>query len=288
MPYRYASVCSADGTRIAYRAYGSGPGIVLVHGGAGAAQSFDRLATMLADEFAVFVPDRRGRGTSGAFRDDHSLATEAADLDALLAETGAQNLFGLSSGGVISLYAATRLPRIAKLALYEPPVIADGAQPDRFASPFSRRLDRGDTGGAMVEALVGTADRGSMFARVPRFVLRPLLRLMMRREKPAGDRIPIRELVPTLRQDIAMIRELQFADASKITAEVLLLGGSRSMHDLQVGTGALARTLPHAKRIVIDGVGHTAALDDDQPELVARELRRFFAGAGSANALTGD
>jgi pimeloyl-ACP methyl ester carboxylesterase len=161
MPYRYASVRSADGTQIAYRAYGSGPGIVLVHGGAGAAQSFDRLATMLADEFAVFVPDRRGRGKSGAFRDDHGLATEAADLDALLAETGAQNLFGLSSGGLISLYAATRLPRIANLALYEPPVIAGGAQPDRFASRFSSRLDRGDVGGARVEVLVATADRGS-------------------------------------------------------------------------------------------------------------------------------
>jgi pimeloyl-ACP methyl ester carboxylesterase len=76
-----------------------------------------------------------------------------------------------------------------------------------------------------------------------------------------------------------MIRELQFADVSKLTAEVLLLGGSRSMHDLQLGTGALARALPHAKRIVIDGVGHTAALDEDQPELVARELRRFLAAA---------
>ncbi len=276
MTYRYASVRSADGTPIAYRAYGSGPGIVLVHGGAGAAQSFDRLATMLADEFAVFVVDRRGRGKSGPFRDDHSLATEADDLDALLAETGAQNVFGLSSGGVISLYAATRLPRIAKLALYEPPVIAGGAQPDRFASRFSRRLDRGDVGGAMAEVLVATADRGSMFARIPRFVLRPLLRLMMRHEKPRDDRIPIRELAPTLRQDIAMIRELQLADASKITADVLLLGGSRSMHDLRLGTGALARALPHAKRIVIDGVGHTAALDEDQPELVAAELRRFF------------
>jgi pimeloyl-ACP methyl ester carboxylesterase len=194
----------------------------------------------------------------------------------LLAETGAQNLFGLSSGGVISLYAATRLPRIAKLSLYEPPVIAGGAQPDRFASRFSRRLDRGDVGGAMAEVLAG-----STFARIPRFVLRPLLRLMMRFEQVHGDRIPIRELAPTLRQDIAMIRELQFPDAPAITADVLLLGGSRSMRDLQLGLDALARALPRAQRVAIDGVGHTAALDEDQPEVVARELRRFFAASGT-------
>jgi pimeloyl-ACP methyl ester carboxylesterase len=194
----------------------------------------------------------------------------------LLAETGAQNLFGLSSGGVISLYAATRLPRIAKLSLYEPPVIAGGAQPDRFASRFSRRLDRGDVGGAMAEVLAG-----STFARIPRFVLRPPLRLTMRFEQVHGDRIPIRELAPTLRQDIAMIRELQFPDAPAITADVLLLGGSRSMRDLQLGLDALARALPRAQRVAIDGVGHTAALDEDQPEVVARELRRFFAASGT-------
>src|ERR1700744_5065051 len=107
MTYRYDRVRSADGAWIAYRAYGSGPGIVLVHGGCGAAQSFDQLATMLAERFAVFVPDRRGRGQSGAFRANHGLATEAEDLDALLAETGAEFVFGLSSGAVISLYAAT-------------------------------------------------------------------------------------------------------------------------------------------------------------------------------------
>ena len=277
MTYRYTHVRSADGTSIAYRAYGSGPGIVLLHGGAGAAQSFDKLATLLADTFAVFVPDRRGRGKSGAFRPNHGLATEAEDLDAVLAETGAHDVFGLSSGAVIALYAAARLSRITKLALYEPPVIVSGAQPDRFASRFLRALDRGDVGGALAEALAGTADRGSWFARIPRVVMRALLRFAIKREHANGDRIPIRELVPTLRQDIAMIRELDVADASTITAEVLLLGGTHSMRDLQRGLDALARALPSATRVAINGVGHTAALDEDQPERVATELRAFFA-----------
>jgi len=63
-------VVSRDGTTIGYRQMGSGPGLVLVHGGMQASQNLMKLATALAAEFTVCVLDRRGRGLSGPFGDD--------------------------------------------------------------------------------------------------------------------------------------------------------------------------------------------------------------------------
>jgi pimeloyl-ACP methyl ester carboxylesterase len=75
-PYTLGSVVSRDGTTIGYRQFGSGPGIIAVHGGAQAAQNFTKLASALSDAFTVYVPDRRGRGRSGPPGDQYSLRAE--------------------------------------------------------------------------------------------------------------------------------------------------------------------------------------------------------------------
>jgi len=67
-----------------------------------------------------------------------------------------------------------------------------------------------------------------------------------------------------------------FARFAAIRARVLLLSGSRSARDLRIGTDALARLLPNAERVVLAGMGHTAALDEGHPDRVAVHLRRFF------------
>ena len=72
-PYEKRSVVSRDGTTIGYRRMGSGPGLVLVHGGMQASQNLMKLATALAEKFTVCVLDRRGRGLSGPFGDDYGL-----------------------------------------------------------------------------------------------------------------------------------------------------------------------------------------------------------------------
>jgi len=72
-PYRTDSVTS-DGTTIGYRQIGSGPGLILLHGGMQASQHYMRLATALSDAFTVYVPDRRGRGLSGPYGDQYAIA----------------------------------------------------------------------------------------------------------------------------------------------------------------------------------------------------------------------
>lgn len=82
--YTKNSATSNDGTIIGYRQMGSGPGIILMHGGIQAAQNLMKLGTALSDEFTVYIPDRRGRGLSGAFGDNYGQQKETEDLDALL------------------------------------------------------------------------------------------------------------------------------------------------------------------------------------------------------------
>src|SRR3982751_5903776 len=90
------SVISADGTVIGYRQLGSGPKLILVHGGMQASQKFLKLSEALADTFTVYVVDRRGRGLSGKHGDHYSVAREVEDIQALVDKTGARFIFGLS------------------------------------------------------------------------------------------------------------------------------------------------------------------------------------------------
>jgi hypothetical protein len=78
-PAPASSVRSADGTTIAYRQAGDGPGVVLIHG-SGQSSDLTSLARELSDTFTVYVPERRGRGGSGPCTSGHSLQQEIEDL----------------------------------------------------------------------------------------------------------------------------------------------------------------------------------------------------------------
>ncbi len=280
MSYRTASLVSADGTAISYRSYGSGPGVVLLHGGLQAAQNFDKLALALGDTFTVHVPDRRGRGKSGAFGPSYGLAAERADLEALLRATSARCVFGLSSGAVIALYAARTLTAIAKLALYEPPLTVRGARPDAWVPDYERALESGDLAAAIVAAIKGTSDHSAL-AHVPRALLVAGMRLAMRLDAADKheDHVALRALVPTMHYDVQLVREI--ADDSSfrdLRCPLLLLGGERSARFLRVALDELADQLPSATRIELRRVGHTAADNTGQPAKVADVLRPFFAG----------
>lgn len=87
-------------TTIGFRQLGQGPGVVILHGGALASQHYMKLGTALAEEFTVYIPDRRGRGMSGPYGPHYSIEREDEDLDAIVTDTGAQYVFGEADGGL--------------------------------------------------------------------------------------------------------------------------------------------------------------------------------------------
>ncbi|RZU16025.1 pimeloyl-ACP methyl ester carboxylesterase [Kribbella rubisoli] len=277
--YRKGSVVSADGTTIGFRQFGSGPGVVLLHGSMLAAQDFMKLAEALADDFTVTVPDRRGRGLSGAHGADYGIEREVEDLQALLKETGASRVFGLSSGALIGLRTARVTPAIEKLALYEPPLSIHDSVPVEWLPRYRRELADGKVAAALVSVLKGLeADR--VFRTVPRFILVPPMNLALRfQRKAVGDNVPIPDLVPTMSADMQLVGQLAdtIDDYATIDADVLLLGGSRSPAYFERSLEALTGVLPRSKRITIPKLDHSGPTDDGGPAEVAQSLRAFFA-----------
>jgi pimeloyl-ACP methyl ester carboxylesterase len=185
--YTTGTVTSLDGTTIAYRQLGHGPGIIAVHGAMQASQNFMKLAAALADAFTVYVPDRRGRGLSGPPRDHYSLKTECDDIDALLQATGAHNVFGSSSGALIALQAALTLPAICRVAVYEPPLSINHSTPTDWVPRYDREVAQGKLGSAMVTAIRGTQTAPPLFRFVPWFLVTPLLNRAARLGNRNGD-----------------------------------------------------------------------------------------------------
>ncbi|MDB4939930.1 MAG: alpha/beta hydrolase [Candidatus Doudnabacteria bacterium] len=120
-------ITSKDGATIAYNRIGNGPIIILV-GGALQTKSdhlMGTLAPLLAEKFTVISYDRRGRGES-TDTNSYSVDREIEDLEGIIREVGGSaNIFGNSSGGNLALLAATKLPGITKIALYEAPFISE-------------------------------------------------------------------------------------------------------------------------------------------------------------------
>lgn len=275
--YRTNVACSADGTMIGYRQYGNGPGLILVHGGMQAAQHLSQLATALADEFQVLVPDRRGRGTSGPHGTEFSLQREVEDLQALIAATGARYLFGHSSGALISLRAALVTPVVERAALYEPPLPVRGSTPTAWVPRFNREIAAGKHAAAAVTALKG-ARLDPVLTRLPRWLLTPVAAAGLRdRNLPAGD-VPAGDLIPTMRFDVQIAREMADTapEYAALRARVLLAGGTRSPHYLGAALRELAAVIPHRQVVTLPGLGHSGPENNGRPQAVARALRDFF------------
>ncbi len=281
-PYTTDFVTSKDGTTIGYRQLGHGPSVILVHGGMMASQNFMKLAASLSNEFTVYVPDRRGRGLSGSHGDNYSLAKECEDMQALINKTDAQNIFGLSSGAIVSLQVALTTPPIRKVALYEPPlsVVNSSSSPTSWVPRYDREIAQGKLGAAMVSVMKGTGD-SSLAGILPRFILVPLITLAIKAEakEVKGDDVPLKALIPTMHYDPQLVAETEgkLENFKALRAQVLLLGGSKSQSYLKAALDGLSAVLPHAKRVEFPGLGHLAADNDGKPECVATELRCFFA-----------
>jgi len=281
--YSTGSVVSKDGTIIGYRQVGNGPAVILLHGAMESAQSHMQVAQALADRFTIYLPDRRGRGLSGPYREDHSIETDVQDMAALLAKTGAHDVMGVSSGAIIWLQAALTLPAIRKAVIFEPPLPINGSLPTAFMQRYDTEIEQGEVAAALVSAMKGTQMGPPIFNVIPRTLLERLTTAMMAsEEKKAGSQdVTMRMLAPTLHYDFQLATEVEGAleRFKGIRAEVLLLGGSKSPAYLKAGLDALEKVLPHVTRVELPGLGHGATGNTDRggrPARAAQVLRQFF------------
>ena len=264
MQGRRHTVTSVDGTEIGLLTAGTGPALLLVHGGMGRLERWAPLWELLTGHWQVTAMDRRGRGSSGdtgpyrlekEYDDVAAVATSMADSSGRPAD-----VFAHSYGALCTLGAAARAAPFRRIALYEPP----GPQtvPGEWRERASALVAEGRPGRAMISFL--TEIIGLTMAQVNEL-----------RDTPgAQDVLPI--VSATLpREAEALASADPLALAGEVTAPVLLLLGETSPAWAADLTHALSAALPQATLAVLPGCGHEAI--DAAAGLVYRELARFLA-----------
>ena len=108
------------GRRFTYRAAGSGPLVVLLHGIAGSSETWAGVIPTLAERFTVLAPDLLGRAASPASTGDFSLGAYANLVRDVMEALGHRrgNIVGHSLGGGVAMQFAYQFPdRCQRLVL---------------------------------------------------------------------------------------------------------------------------------------------------------------------------
>jgi pimeloyl-ACP methyl ester carboxylesterase len=272
---RSGSVTSTDGTRIGYLTVGSGPPLLLVHGGMTSSRRWAPLLAQLAPRYTVTAMDRRGRGRSpdGGAPGPHSLSLEYDDVAVLAGRLADErggapvDVLGHSYGAVCALGAASRGASLRRLVLYEPP--GPATVPGPWVERVRSLLARGEPGRAMVSFLVEVV--GLTYAQVEAL-----------RDQQDGALDDVLSVVSAtlLREARALAGVDLTAVAAAVAQPVLLLLGELSPPWAGSVTRELEAALPDARVARLHGQGHEAV--DTAPALVAAALDGFLGPDGTA------
>lgn len=256
---------------------GTGPGLVLLHGGGTSSTEYIRLARQLSPKFTVHLYNRRGRPDASPMHSSDTVATDIGDLAAVMEATGASRVFAHSGGGFIAFQAARTLP-IRHLATYDAAIAIEGTDiPKGYLDDFQRALDGGDLVTAM--SIVGAAaNPDEMPKNMPVWLQRFLTAAFLK--STYGQRMT--GLIHTFRPEIGRILENEEPASfySEITAKVLLGTGSHSSTYFNQTCDALMNVLPHGQRLVVPNARHNTA--NGAPERLVQPLMDFFADASDS------
>jgi pimeloyl-ACP methyl ester carboxylesterase len=253
-------ITSPVGATVSYDKYGSGPPLVLVHGGfSDHKTNWEFVESLFAKEFTVYALARRGRGETDA-TEGHSVDDESWDVAGLIESIGESVfLLGHSYGAQIALAAAAKVPdRVRKMVLYEPP------WPHITSKEALMRLEE--------LAQVGDWDG---FART---FFRAILYVPVEEldELRATDLWP--PIIADAEASLGDIRALSRYDFEadrfrELRVPVLLQIGTKSARDLYI-TDALAAVLPDVRIEELPGQAHEGMTT--APELYAEAVSRFL------------
>ena len=239
----FETATSADGTTIAYERAGAGAPLILVGGAFSTREGGYALRDALAQNFTVYVVDRRGRGDSTDTR-PYAVEREVEDLAALIAVAGGTvNLYGHSSGAVLALEAASRGLEIAKLAVYEPPYTFDPDGP----------VPAGDNG---VLAALDVGDKEGAAEAFMRFTGMDDQALAWAKQAPFWPGMVA--IAHTTAYDLALTADgrVPAGRLAAITAPTLVMDGGASPAWAARAAESVAAAIPGARRLTVEGQGH--------------------------------
>ena len=256
-----------DGRRIAYRREGSGPPLLLLHGGWSDGRDWSLQLAGLSDEFDVIAWDAPGCGGSDDPPDDVPLAEYADAVAGFVTALGLDrvHLCGLSFGGGLALAVYGRHPgSVRSLVLASAYAGWKGSLPPDEVEARIRR----------VRAEVDRPPETWVDDYLPGFFARDMppdvlawVRSIMLDVRPAGT--------------LAMLSAFADADLRDvlpgIAVPTLLLYGDADVRSPLPVAEALHAAIPNAELVVLPGVGHVTNLE--APDAFNAAVRRFLRSA---------
>jgi pimeloyl-ACP methyl ester carboxylesterase len=266
------AVEAPDGAVLRVRSIGSGPGVVVVHGGGVTASLYRRLAERLGDRLTVHLYNRRGRADAPPRREPYRVADDVADLAAILCGTGSGSVIGHSSGGYIALLAARQVT-LERLVLYDAAVSIDGGFPAGWLPAARAAARSGDLARcmALTAAGINTHQAG---AQLPLIMQIWLCKLFLRTRIGAA----MGELLPSTLDESQQIVDddgpaAQWAD---ISPPVLLTYGMSGPRYYASLNQALAAAIPNATLLAMRRLGHEGI--NRAPAVLVDAWAGFLAG----------
>lgn len=251
---RYATV---NGLRLHYLEWGdpAKPPMILLHGIARHAHTFDHIAPHFARNYHVLAVDMRGHGDSAWDPAGAYLVEDyVKDLDALVRQLNLRRLtlLGNSTGGrVVQVYAGMHPELVDRLIVED----VGPERPTEIASGFARRVEQESNGWASEDELV--ARLVSTSGRTAEPLLRTYAHFGTKRRadgRLVWKRDPnlVKGFVPT---------EL-WSHVQRIKAPVIyILGGASTI--VPADTQAqLKRRLPDCEIVTMPGLGHYPDQED--------------------------
>jgi pimeloyl-ACP methyl ester carboxylesterase len=256
------TVESSDGIRIAFERSGTGPPLVLVHGGVSDHTRWKPIAAELNERFTVFAMDRRGRGLSGD-SPTYRLSLEYQDVAAVVRAAGPRTaLLGHSFGAICALEAALLVDNLSHLILYEPPFSPEGA------AVFPPET------GARLQALLEEGDREGVLTTFYREIVHlPDEAITALRFDPSwSGRVAAAH---TVVREASAVEDYVYDPArySGLTLPILLLTGELSSEMFSWAAHRLNADLPNARLEVMTGQNHIAM--DTAPEMFVLLVKEF-------------
>lgn len=238
---------SLRGIRMYYESHGSGPVLLLLHGGAGNGQQFSHQIPAFAPHYRLIVPDACGQGRTSDRDRPLTYHEMAEDVVALLDKLGIEHadLMGWSDGGDVGLDLAIHHPGLLQhLVTFGANFRPDGLNPSDVA--WNDTATVAAFGDGMREGWQKLAPDPSRYE----VVMGKILTLW--RTEP----------------------RFTHAQLGSIRAKTMICAGE---HDVirRDHTEALAKAIPGATLWIVPGASHGAMIE--KPELVNPRVLEFLA-----------
>jgi pimeloyl-ACP methyl ester carboxylesterase len=274
-PAAYADrFVTVNGLRIHYLDWGNAakPPMILIHGIARHAHTFDHIAPHFARDYHVLAIDMRGHGDSSWDpKGDYLVEDHVKDLEGLVKQLKLTHItmLGNSTGGrVVQVFAGTHPDLVAKLVVED----VGPQRPEDIASGFARRVQQEANGWASEEDLVQQLlkeNRGVAETWVRNYAHFGI--------KPRGDgrfvwkRDPnlVKGFVPT---DLwASVRRI-------VSPTIYILGGKSTIVPVDTQQ-ELKKALRDCEIVTMPGLGHYPDVEDPSGFLAIAD--RFLSGKSS-------